>query len=140
MFKNHTTPRVRLTLIGVVSSLALVFSGCSAESGSSEPQPVAQNDDWAGLPDGVSIEMLEDGSAVITKAGADPASPNESAEYGDVDKAGCAYIQYCDAPGDLEVVCRCQNGNCSDSAVINECFQDADYVCGNWSRMRIYFC
>jgi hypothetical protein len=140
MYKNRSSSLVRLTLIGVVSSLASMFSGCSAESDSSEPQPVAQNDVGAGMPDGMSIEMLEDGSAVITKAGAEPSSPNESAEYGDVDKAGCAYIQYCDASGDLEVICRCQNGSCSDSAVINECITDANYVCGNWSKMRIYFC
>jgi hypothetical protein len=52
----------------------------------------------------------------------------------------CGYIDWCNEPGAREVVCRCKNSSCSYWELVLDCWEDADYVCGNWSRMSIHTC
>ena len=52
-----------------------------------------------------------------------------------VEKAGCTHIRFCNASGPQEVICDTNDRPCSREARFNECISDADFVCGNWTRM-----
>jgi hypothetical protein len=52
--------------------------------------------------------------------------------------SGCTHIRFCNAPGADEVICDTNDkttGACTPTARVNECFSDADFVCGNWTNM-----
>lgn len=113
---------------------ALSLSACS-----SDPGPVDSTDaDLEAALSSFEVETTEDGSieSVASSSAADPQSPEESAADELVEKAGCVHIRFCNAPGPDEVVCDTNDRPCSRAARLEECFDDADAVCGNWTRMR----
>lgn len=62
-------------------------------------------------------------------------TPGDELEGDLIEKAGCTHIRFCNAPGAQEVICDTNDRPCSRAARLAECFDDADTVCGNWSRM-----
>jgi hypothetical protein len=113
---------------GVLGLLAPLLLACS---GQDEPTPSAPN---------VSVQTADDGTiqqvTKLTASGA-PSADEGAPAPADADKSGCTHIQYCNAPGPDEVICITNDKSCTRQARLNECFSDADYVCGSdWNMMR----
>ena len=127
-FKNISGASRRLCrgALGIIP--ALVLGACA---GSPDPQPSDRLKDFTvdTSPDGAiqRVSKLQDASA---------ASPEGTPGDTVIDKAGCTHIRFCNAPGPDEVICDTDdNLACTPSQRLNECFSDADFVCGNWTMM-----
>lgn len=97
--------------------VAVAVSGCSAGT-AEEPDADEVGDVPITLRNGPPPE-----AAGTDDPGAVPGVPDDV-----VDKAGCAYVKWCDEPGPWGTVC--QKTGCTLAAAIEECIVDARYVCG----------
>jgi hypothetical protein len=109
---------------GAVVLSAWLGVGCSAES-----LPDAKSD--------VTVEQLADGRYLLRPATApDEATqspdgtPGESADGATDKAANCVYVQWCNEPGPSGTICRLRAGCYYNTATVNECIRDTNYVCG----------
>jgi len=111
----------------VSASLALaLFSACASPTSSSQPADF-------------QLSQAADGTQQYSRNDRDPARGTDEVVPGEaesIEKAGCAYIQWCNAPDEREVVC-VQSRRCYGDDTIIECFRDADSVCGNFNDLYI---
>jgi hypothetical protein len=62
---------------------------------------------------------------------ADDADPQQRVAEEPQSLAGCVTIQYCNAPGNAGTICRLASGCSVNNATLQECVDDAYYVCGS---------
>ena len=104
--------------------ISLVAFGCDVE-----PELVDSEEEF----DMILLEQDNDGDELdvrtFSKDELEEAVPGESFA-GPSAAAGCVYVQWCDAPGQLGTICRLRSGCQITQATLNECFGDANAVCG----------
>jgi len=124
---------------------AAIFTGallcaCSGERASSAPADVTEGNVSATAlaSSGFVVESSEGGDVLrVTKAQAGAqSSPVRPPGTETPLTAGCTHIRYCNAPGAAEVQCVTNDrASCTRQQRFNECISDADFVCGDWTKM-----
>lgn len=113
--------------------------------GSACVQEEAPGDEAASEQEAVSVFAPSDEPAAIGSVGqagmSEEALPGGPSDESTADEqhtaAGCAYVEWCDAPGDKTAVCT-RTGGCSCASAWQECYTDVNYVCGKLPDGPIY--
>jgi hypothetical protein len=123
-FENRLLASTRWTWVGLAS--ALILGACTGNTDTASSKDVITETNEAGQmvrvsrPDATGTDQQEE------------TTPREAEGI----LAGCTHIRFCNAPGAAEVVCDTNdNPACSRQQRLDECFSDADAVCGNWTTM-----
>ena len=114
--------------------------------GSACVQEEVPGDETAGELEAISLPASSDEQAAL--AGAEQAAlfeealPGETFDESTADDeqrtaAGCAYVEWCNAPGNKTAVCT-RTGGCSCAKAWEECYVDVNYVCGKLPSGPIY--
>jgi len=121
---NAMVSRRWVRLLGVIP--ALVLGACAEDPGPIPSRDIVTTTDSDGAID--SATRTQTSSATMVEE----TTPRQSI------LAGCTHIRFCNAPGPDEVVCDTDDNlaGCTRQQRLDECFDDADTVCGNWTNMR----
>ena len=108
----------------------------------------AESDPEISAPEGIQLIPSDEGNAVQA-AFVDEDSTVSSATAIDTEgpkddpieiNAGCTHIRFCSNPSGNQfpagvVICDTNDKPCTRQQRFDECFSDADFVCGNWTAM-----
>lgn len=107
--------------------------------GSACVQEEVPGDEIAGELEAVSLpEQFDEQEALFEEGLAEEAFEESTADGEQRTEAGCAHVEWCNAPGnEKRVVCK-RTGGCSCDSAWSECYGDVIAVCGQLPSDRIF--